>query len=217
MYMLAHPQTPLDTGWASDWSLSHFFAMHVTNSDGIFNFPQTMAQFYILDPLRDSAAGFLSVFLVPAVAVGIGVLFWRRRWDVLALLVTWWLLPALFFSGTTYQTHRFVLAYLPAIVILAGMGIGSVIGWLMQLRPEWPIRWNPELRKQALTAIASVVLLLATGAALIQGERATERQVGQLMAIKDDEQRVVSLVKSVASGSGNTPPPPPEAPPAAMQ
>src|SRR5687767_16031386 len=96
----------------------------------------------LLGPLADadSSSGLLSRFYLPAIVLGAWTLFRERRWPVIALLTSWWLVPVFIFSGTPYQSHRFVLVYLPALAIAAGIGIATalrlVITWLNQDREK---------------------------------------------------------------------------------
>jgi hypothetical protein len=124
-----------------------------------------MIEFYLLSPLWDAAGGFLSGAMLPLALVGIVVLLIRRQWAALALLVLWWVVPAVAYSSTPYQTHRYALIYYPAIVTLIGLGAASGIeGFVIALRRG--TRWRV-LASSAVVVVA--VLTLAYGA--VQGWR----------------------------------------------
>ena len=114
-YSLTHPGGIGYGIWLSDWRLDNLFSRTLTSADGVATFPQPPIAFYLLSPLTDAPAGFLSILDLPAAILGLGVLLRERRLAVVGLLLTWWLVPALFFSGSPYEAHRFVLAYLPAL------------------------------------------------------------------------------------------------------
>ncbi|HKP54295.1 MAG TPA: phospholipid carrier-dependent glycosyltransferase [Chloroflexia bacterium] len=139
--------------WLSSWNPSNIFASNFISPDGTASYPQSNIVFYLLQPFwpQDVDAGLLSLPSVPALLLGVWALIAKRRWPVLGLLLTWWLVPVLFFSGSTYQAHRFVLVYLPALAILIGTGAGVALEWLLQS--------SRTLRRLSASALAAIVLL----------------------------------------------------------
>lgn len=97
-------------------------------------------------------------FVVPLIAVGLWMLAQRRAWMPVALLAGW---PAVIYTvraGAPGQNFRFILAYIPPLAILIGLGFD----WLLAaLAPRWRI-W-------ALGALAAVLVVRGiTGAHLCQ-------------------------------------------------
>src|SRR5262249_47074190 len=117
VYLLNYPEARVDTGSLGDWRLANFWSTTVHTADGTATFAHPMAVFYLLEPLWNVNVGFLSPFYLPALVLSFVVLIQRRAWPLLGLLATWWLLWAGFLSGIPYQTHRFVLGFLPAVAV----------------------------------------------------------------------------------------------------
>ena len=118
-----------------------------------------MLEFYTLSPLWDAPGGFLPGAFLPLALLGLLVLVIRRRWAELGLLLAWWLLPALAYATTPYQTHRYALLYLPAITALVGIGAAAgVEGAVLALR-----------RRSVRRAVASLLVLIPVAALLGYG------------------------------------------------
>lgn len=202
-YALTHSSFGVGySDWLSGWAPLNFLSYTVTSTDGTSTFAHPMAVFYLLDPLYDVGAGFLSVLWLPALLLGLGALILQRHWAALALLLAWWLVPALFYSGTPYQAQRFVLAYLPALAILVGMGVAIAVGLA--------IRAFRERQKPAYTLAAGIIALgFVLGA--YQSQRSVRNWVATHSAFKAQEQQVVSLARQALGAQGLPPtgqPPP---------
>src|SRR4051794_29778261 len=88
-YLLTHDPGPGVSEWLAGWNLSNLFARTVSSVDGTATYNQPMLVFYLIEPLRGSAAGFLSAFYLPALLLGAAVLIRERCWPVLGLLASW--------------------------------------------------------------------------------------------------------------------------------
>lgn len=123
VYAVTQGDASVDAGWLAGWSPERFFSSTISPTpDGTLTYGHPMWAFYLLEPLGSTTSGFLSPLYIPALLLGIALLVSRRRWSELGLLLTWWLVPVLFFSGTPYQAQRFVLAYLPSLAVFIGVG-----------------------------------------------------------------------------------------------
>jgi hypothetical protein len=71
---------------------------------------------------------------------GLG-LYWlgkvKKDFFLLVLLLTWWLLPVLLFSGIPYESERFSLTFLPPLALLAGFGVNWLVGWIKTSGWKW--------------------------------------------------------------------------------
>ncbi len=123
----------IDSSGSVVWSLGNFLRATLSGPDGTSTYAHPTAWFYFLDLLYDVSVGFLSPFYLPALALGFISLIRRRDWAITALLVSWWLVPPLFFSGGLYQAHRFVIMYLPPLAAIIGMGVAMAASSLVAL------------------------------------------------------------------------------------
>jgi hypothetical protein len=168
-----------------------------------------MIVFYLLQPFYDTDQGFLSGYCIPALLIGIASTMQRRLWPVLAMLVAWWIVPALFYSGTTYQAHRFVLTYLPVLLIFTGIGAATVVEFCMQaLRriSERPTGVRVPIRPFISILASGIVLLgLAAGAYKAQGSVRGWMQIHE--SFKVDEQQVLALTRQAAGAYAPDSPP----------
>jgi hypothetical protein len=118
-----------------------------------------------------------------------GAVFLCRRagFRLLTFLIVWWLIPALIYSATPYQAHRFAIVYLPAISILIGCGVGFALHILST--------WNPRLTlRQGLAVFVAAVLALF-GIGLLQCWNSVRDWAATHAAWQDEDRRVVALVK----------------------
>ncbi|HEX6607789.1 MAG TPA: phospholipid carrier-dependent glycosyltransferase [Chloroflexia bacterium] len=199
-YALTHPGGLGYGIWLSDWRLDNLFSRTLTSADGVATFPQPPIAFYLLSPLTDAPAGFLSILALPAAILGLGVLLRDRRRAVAGLLLTWWLVPALFFSGSPYEAHRFVLAYLPALTTLAGIGGAVAVIWVGAA-----VRRPRVARTMAGGVLAGLVLLGMAGGAL-QTARSVRDWVAFHAAAKTEERGVIALARAAAGPGGTVAP-----------
>ena len=137
----------LVNGAGSGWSLRHLLQRSFANADGVQSYPLPNALFYAGGPFL---AQYLTPLFFPAALLGLVVAARRFRRSLLLLL--WWPALLLFLdAGLDEQNPRFILAALPPVAILAGLGLAVV--W-DQLRS----RWRP------LAAAVLAVCLLAVAA-----------------------------------------------------
>jgi hypothetical protein len=173
-----------------------------------------MIVFYLLDPFYRPGQGFLSAYYFPALLLGVAALIRDRLWPVLGLLATWWLLPVLFFAGTPYQSDRFALTYLPALLVLVGVGAASAFEFGLQalssLRTTGDRSSGSAQRSFTTTALSGAVALLVLGG-LVAGAYQEQGSVKGWMAIhesfKIEEQSVLSLARKAAGNYTEQNPP----------
>ena len=192
-YLAAHPSAGIAyQSWLAGWSPSNLLATTVSGADGTMHFAHSMLAFYLLDPLRDSTIGFLPALYLPAFVLGACRLVAARWWPQLALLASWWLCPVAFFSGTQYQAHRFVLGYLPALLLVFGVGIYTAvelgIGGLA----------GAGLPRLVVGAVSAGVLVCAVLGAL-QEPAADRTALAAYHGLKVEEQQVVTLAEHAVS------------------
>ncbi|MEO6457967.1 MAG: phospholipid carrier-dependent glycosyltransferase, partial [Chloroflexia bacterium] len=198
-YYLTHAAGSGYSAFVGDWNIANIFSNRVTSADGSSAFEYSMIEFYLLGPLASSTAGLLSPFYLPALGLGAWTLFRERRWPVIALLASWWLIPVLIFSGTPYQSHRFVLTYLPALAIVGGIGIATGLEAIFKLRIM-----NYELRitnRLIVTTLGTAWVLLSVCVGVAQGWRGADQWIHTHAVFKEDESKVVALAREAAGGS----------------
>jgi 4-amino-4-deoxy-L-arabinose transferase-like glycosyltransferase len=195
-YALTHPGGIGYGIWLSDWRLDNLFSRTLTSADGVATFPQPPVGFYLLSPLTDAAAGFLSILDLPAAILGLGVLLRERRRAVVGLLLIWWLLPALFFSGSPYEAHRFVLAYLPALAALAGIGGAGAVGWVVAAFRR------PRVGRAVVSGMLAGLVLLGMAGGAVQTARSVRDWVAFHAASKTEEQGVIALARAAVGPVG---------------
>jgi 4-amino-4-deoxy-L-arabinose transferase-like glycosyltransferase len=199
LYIVTH-QNSVDVGyssWLAGWTPENIFRTTVTSVDGTSTFAQPMIVFYLLQPLYDTDAGFLSLFFLPALLIGTAYLVLRRRWLLLVLCYAWWLLPAVFFAGTPYQTQRFVLVYLPAILIVIGVGVSCLVGLLFVGTKGYDAWWRAALAVLAIGIICSCVVGVYKQQGSVRGWMDIQTK------IKAEERQVVDLTEKAAGAPEN--------------
>ncbi|HEX9991005.1 MAG TPA: phospholipid carrier-dependent glycosyltransferase [Chloroflexia bacterium] len=201
LYTLTHASGAGYGAFLSDWNVANLFSRTVTSNDGTATFDYPNIVFYLLFPLVNAGTGFLSYFYLPLLALGLATLIREREWPAVGLLLSWWLAPALMFSGAPYQAHRFVLAYLPALVVMIGIGGAVAVELVLKMIPS-----RRESRALLFGILAALLLVLACLGAY-QGWRSVEQWVGMHAAFKVEEQGIVSLARSaVGPGSADAQP-----------
>lgn len=197
--------------WLGGWSPANYFATTISGPDGTSTFEHPMMLFYLIEPLYSSGAGFLSAFYLPALLMGAAVLVRSRLWPVIGLLATWWLLPVLFFSGTSYQAHRFALTYLPALLVLLGIGAATAIELgVRALRPVPTTEQAQQLplsSSRVVSSALSVVVLAGLAAGVYQEQASVRSWMAIHESFKIDEQKVLSLARQAAGGYTDQDPP----------
>jgi hypothetical protein len=218
IYLLAYNQFALVgnatrsySEWLNGWSPANYFATTVSGPDGTSTFERPMIVFYLFQPLYSSNAGFLSAFYLPALLVGLAVLIRDRRWTLLTLLAAWWVPPVLFFAGTPYQAHRFALSYLPALLVLVGIGAATAIEiGLQALRPPRATEQTHLLlpsNMRTLSAALSVVVLVGMIAGAYQERASVKGWMAIHESFKVEEQKVLSLARQAAGSYTDQNPP----------
>ncbi len=121
-FSLGSPYPVLNHAWVEGWSPANVFAHEFTNVDGHFVYPQINAVFYAM-PYYDPY--YLAPLFAPFALIGLWVL--RRQTPRLALLLGWGVLPYVFLAGIPYQNIRFPLIVVPAVAVLAGLGLEAAL------------------------------------------------------------------------------------------
>jgi hypothetical protein len=110
-------------GIDSTWSLQHLFQHRFVNADGVRQYPSSNAVFY-------GTGAFLPEYLTPlfspVVIAGLVATVKRYRRS-LFMLLSWPVILLTFDAGLAQQNPRYILAALPPIAILAG--IGMAVTW----------------------------------------------------------------------------------------
>ena len=196
-YYLTHTAGSGYSAFLGDWNIGNIFSNKVTSADGTSVFDHSMIEFYLLSPLAgaDASGGFFSRYYLPVLGLGAWTLFRERRWVVMAFLASWWLIPVLIFSGTPYQSHRFVLTYLPVFAIVGGIGIATaldvIFASLAQMRQK----------QRVVTTLVAVGVLLFVGVGVVQGWQGAHQWVQSHVAFKEEESKVVALARDAAGGT----------------
>lgn len=207
-YLIAYKELNLAGGagastayWLNNWSPANLFSRTVTGPDGTSTFGQPMIVFYLLAPFFDSDSGFLSGFYLPALFLGAVVLVRARIWPVIALLVTWWLPPVLFFAGAPYQAQRFALTYLPTFLVLIGIGATKGIDLAIDA-----VRRGDRGRR-ALAAATALVVMACVGAGIYREQGSVRGWMGIHESFKVEERAVVALARQAAGSYAEETPP----------
>ena len=192
IYLATHNPGTTVADSLSGFSLSNVFSSVSVSADGTATFAQPMIAFYLINPFWDTAAGYLSIFFLPLILLGLVYLVRLRSWDLLVLLVTWWLIPGLLYASTPYQAQRFTLLYLPAIAITSGLGAYMVSAMVLKR----PFSRNDA---QAWTWRAvSLVLAFALLLGALQCWKAVNDWAATHSAWQAQDQQVATLARSVA-------------------
>ena len=127
------------------WSIAHIWQAHFATADGVQNYPLSVGAFYLLRPLVTPQS--LPFLLAPALLVGIMALQagaggaggaggdglrGNASRPLLLLLLTWWLVPAIFLSGIAFESARFALIYALPLAILEAIGLVAAVLWLQR-------------------------------------------------------------------------------------
>jgi 4-amino-4-deoxy-L-arabinose transferase-like glycosyltransferase len=159
-------------GDGSGWSLQHLFQNSFVNADGVQRYPWPNALFYATGPFQ---LQYLTPLFLPAALVGLATVAVRYR-RALLLLLSW---PALLLldAGLDEQNPRFILAALPPIAILAGLGVAVI--W-DHLQP----RWRPLAAATLASGLLVVALLGVRVLATLNAERNGDLQVSTWAAAR---------------------------------
>ncbi|MBV9282480.1 MAG: hypothetical protein JOZ41_20570 [Chloroflexi bacterium] len=116
----------LVNGAGSGWSLLHLVQHSFVNADGVQRYPWPNGLFYAAGPFLPQ---YLTPLFLPAALLGLGAAATAFR-RALPLLLAWPAFLLLFDAGLAEQNPRFILAALPPVAILAGLGLAVVWGRL---------------------------------------------------------------------------------------
>ena len=123
-YSLNNPYPALDHPWVVGWSPSNALRSTFDNTDGHFEYATSNAAFYA-QPVY--APTYLSPLIAPVIAFGVYALMRRRQLPLILLALGWLLLPYIFLAGTPYQNIRFALIVVPAVALLAALGLDALL------------------------------------------------------------------------------------------
>jgi 4-amino-4-deoxy-L-arabinose transferase-like glycosyltransferase len=198
LYLLTHDPGTGAGDFLGSFNVGNIFATSTTGPDGTATFERPMIVFYLLSPLLNAQAGFYSAFFIPALALGVAFLWLHHKVRLLVFLLVWWLAPALIYSATPYQAHRFAILYMPAIAILIGCGVGYAVVLLIRqvpklVRPASPGRKS--LLAAGLPALIAALVLLMLGVGLIQGWNSVRDWVATHAAWQEEDRSVVALIE----------------------
>jgi 4-amino-4-deoxy-L-arabinose transferase-like glycosyltransferase len=104
------------------WSPLHLVARQFLSADGLQRYSMPNLLFYASGPFR---LAYLTPVFFPAVIAGLWVSLWRYR-RVVPLLLVWPAALLLFDAGLPEQNERFILAALPPLALLAGLGVAAL-------------------------------------------------------------------------------------------
>lgn len=194
-YSLTHEPGPA----LRAWSLENLFSNTVTGPDGTTTFAQPMIVFYLLGPLAGVDAGFLSPLYLAAFALGLWMLIQQRNRNLLFLVLLWWFIGVLAYSGTNYQTHRFVLTFMPALALLVGIGTSTALSKLW-FRPRGGHTATRGISITATVGAGFVVVGMCLG--LVQGWRSVEQWGATHSAFNAQEQHIVALAREAVAATG---------------
>jgi hypothetical protein len=156
-YSRTNPNPTLDHAWVEGWSPLNAFRQVFDNIDGHFEYALPNGIYYA-QPFYDS--NYLAPVFTPLLLVGLAALFRQKRYTALVMLLGWVLLPYLFLAGIPYQNIRFPLIVFPAVAILAGVGLESLIIWVRHM-PTAPRRYTYYVML-VLVILGSVSMLRAS-------------------------------------------------------
>jgi hypothetical protein len=143
-------------GADSTWSWLHLFQHRFITADGVRQVQVSNAVFY-------STGAFLPEYLTPLFlpVVAIGMIAAVKRYPrSLFLLLSWPAILLFFDAGLAQQNPRYILAALPPIAILAGVGMAVVWEWLgSRVRPPAAVLACAGLLAVAASGLAGVATL----------------------------------------------------------
>ena len=196
LYLLTHNDVSSAASFAATLTPANLLSRSSTGPDGREVFQHTMLEFYGFSPLWDGSGGFIPAALFPIFLLGLLAVVLRKSWSILALLATWWLLPAIVFALTPYQAHRLALLYLPAAAACIGIGVGAVLEvGLVALRRE------TGGRKVSAVLFAGIVALFLT-AGMVQGARSVRNWQATHAAWQAEDEALARAVLDAAGLGG---------------
>ena len=194
LHNLIHPMASIASPVITNWNPLNLPGTHFTGPDGQLTYTHSMASFFFIRPLvtYDAIGPLLVIFLT----IGVIWLAASRAIAVFGLLVGWWLLFAVFYSGSIYQADRFIISYLPALAVLCGLGATTVL-WVASSMARVNL---------AFAAYAGVALVgMVSGAGLLLSAREANAAVRNLAAGKQDYLAASGCVRSLVGQTSRTP------------
>ncbi len=197
IYLATHNPGTTVADSLSGFSLSNIFSSVSVSADGTATFAQPMIAFYLINPFWDTAGGYLSIFFLPLVLFGLVHLVRNQSWDLLVLLVAWWLIPGLIYASTPYQAQRFTLLYLPAIAIVSGLGAYMVAEVVLRGTSR-----GSNLQAWAWRSVG-LVLVFALFLGTLQSWKAVSNWAATHSAWQGQDEQVAAVARAVADRSSS--------------
>lgn len=107
--------------WPAMWSPLNFFRSNFTTFDGTMHYRMWNA-LYNLSPVFHPF--YLSVFGFSFLA-GAYLLLKKKKYKVIVFSLSWFLVYYLFFSGGAYQALRFLISFMPVMIIVSAYGLAE--------------------------------------------------------------------------------------------
>jgi 4-amino-4-deoxy-L-arabinose transferase-like glycosyltransferase len=108
--------------WPAMWSPLNFFRKDFTTFDGTMHY-KIWNVFYNLSPVFHPF--YLSIFGITFFA-GIYLLLKKKKYKMIVLLLSWFLVYYLFLSGGAYQALRFLISFMPVMIIVSAYGFAEL-------------------------------------------------------------------------------------------
>ncbi len=147
IYSSTNPWPTLNNAWVEGWSPANAFQHEFTNIDGHFIYDQINAIYYA-QPYY--VPYYMAAVFAPFLLIGLWWMF-RHGYAKMIMFAIWAFVPYIFLAGIPYQNIRFPLIVVPAVVILAGAGLETVVDWIARIRIP---------RIAALAYLVAVIILL---------------------------------------------------------
>ncbi len=208
LYLLTHDAGTGAGDFLGSFNIANIFASTTVSPDGTSSFDYPMIVFYLLNPLWNVQSGFYSLFMIPVLILGMAFLYVHNLRREFVFLVIWWAFPAIVYSTTPYQAHRFAMIYFPAITTLIGCGVGYAVAALVGSTSSLNARFSTgNLRYLSLNKriipVAGVVVVILFGAGLLQGWATVRDWVATHASWQEEDRRTVNLIEqTVASEVG---------------
>ena len=177
-----YPSNFWTNSWLADWSPANVFQTHFETRDGIATYPSAPLVFYLGFGLLNPRL--LTPLALPLVGLGlVRLVKIKKELFLLVLLLCWWLLAVLLFSGIPYENERFSLTFLPPVALLAGLGADWLVRWLKS-------NWLTD-RKKARLGLIGGFGLVGVGMALF-----SQQHVAGFIAVKENDLAIVRQIEA---------------------
>jgi 4-amino-4-deoxy-L-arabinose transferase-like glycosyltransferase len=122
-YGIANFHSQDDLGiWSASWSPLNFIRNNFTTFDGIMHY-KLWNGLYNLSPVFHPM--YLSMFGITFLA-GLYYMGKQKEYHILMFTLSWFFVYYLYFSGSPYQSLRFLMSYMPALIIVSVLGLSEV-------------------------------------------------------------------------------------------